>query len=168
MHTRHRIPFMWVVPSGLVYFALFSPNALVISRMCAILVNYRREIDALRSSADCTYLRLPHGNGLAEVPRLNEFIWNYCTCLWLDQALQAGECAYRLDFPEFVLRHATPTSSSSSFSQTPQFSSKSSPSLLFQVSPIFSSSLSLSLPPSFSLWNSLQLSYTTTIRSFFP
>mmetsp|Transcript_42103 Transcript_42103/g.106236 ORF Transcript_42103/g.106236 Transcript_42103/m.106236 type:complete len:299 (-) Transcript_42103:447-1343(-) len=104
LHNEHRLPFMWVIPSNLVYFALFSPNALVISRMCGVLVNYRHEIDALRSrggSAEVN-LRLPHGDGLAAVSTLNHYIWNFCNCLWLDQALlpPGEEVPFRLDFPE--------------------------------------------------------------------
>lgn len=83
LHSHYKLPFLFLPSSALIMKFLLASNAVSISRIAGILVNYKKEFTDLMKIS--THLEFP--NGLESKNRFNSYVWIFVSSLWMEKFL---------------------------------------------------------------------------------
>lgn len=102
-HRQFSLPFVEIPSSGIIYRMLFSDNSMAVSRLCQIVVNYKREFESLKTSqGDSQAPCLAFPDGFQSIQRLNQYILDICDSLWRNKAFIDKEKSFCFSMPSSV------------------------------------------------------------------
>ncbi|XP_073255780.1 centromere protein I-like [Porites lutea] len=102
-HRQFSLPFVLIPSSGIIYRMLFSNNSMAVSRLCHIIVNYKKEFESLKISqgeSQSTPLAFP--DGFQSIQRFNQYILDICDSLWRNKAFIDREKSFCFSIPSSV------------------------------------------------------------------
>lgn len=102
-HQQFSLPFVQIPSSGIIYRILFSDNSMAVSRLCQIIVNYKKEFESLKTwqgESQVTPLAFP--DGFQSIQRLNQYILDICDSLWRNKAFIDRDKSFCFSMPSAV------------------------------------------------------------------
>ncbi|XP_070539280.1 centromere protein I-like [Ptychodera flava] len=85
IHTVYNFPYVCLPSEGIALRAMYSSDAMVLSRICQLLCNYKKEIDHLKTLQDDEHATA----SMAIIPQMNSYILHLCNLLWRGKAFHA-------------------------------------------------------------------------------
>ncbi|XP_038050273.1 centromere protein I-like [Patiria miniata] len=105
LHLRYGVPFVYVPSSGSFYRALFSSNAMVCSRLCKIICNYKDEFQALKKMVSIEDSDSLFTSNMRDgIQLLNQYILDLSNALWRNKAFLSGNKTKVFDIPVTALQ----------------------------------------------------------------
>lgn len=103
-HRQFSLPFVEIPSSGIIYRMLFSDNSMAVSRLCQIIVNYKREFESLKTSQGESQVNcLTFPDGFQSIQRLNQYILDICDSLWRNKAFIDRDKSFCFSMPSAVI-----------------------------------------------------------------
>ncbi|KAL9963537.1 hypothetical protein ACROYT_G027055 [Oculina patagonica] len=102
-HQQFSLPFVLIPSSGIIYRMLFSNNSMAVSRLCQIIVNYKKEFESLKTSqAESQSAPLGFPDGFQSIQRFNQYILDICDSLWRNKAFIDRNKSFCFSMPTLV------------------------------------------------------------------
>ncbi|KAJ7376982.1 hypothetical protein OS493_031254 [Desmophyllum pertusum] len=100
-HQQFTLPFVLIPSSGIIYRMLFSNNSMAVSRLCQIIVNYKKEFESLKKSqGESQSTGFP--DGFQSIQRFNQYILDICDSLWRNKAFIDRDKSFCFSMPSSV------------------------------------------------------------------
>jgi len=102
-NQQFSLPFVLIPSSGIIYRMLFSCNSMAVSRLCQIIVNYKKEFESLKTSqAKSQSAPLGFPDGFQSIQRFNQYILDICDSLWRNKAFIDRNKSFCFSMPSSV------------------------------------------------------------------
>ncbi|XP_020602690.1 centromere protein I-like [Orbicella faveolata] len=102
-YQQFSLPFVLIPSSGIIYRMLFSCNSMAVSRLCQIIVNYKKEFESLKASqAESQSAPLGFPDGFQSIQRFNQYILDICDSLWRNKAFIDRDKSFCFSMPSSV------------------------------------------------------------------
>ncbi|XP_058962913.2 centromere protein I [Pocillopora verrucosa] len=102
-HQQFSLPFVLIPSSGIIYRMLFSSNSMALSRLCQIIVNFKKEFESLKiTQGESQVSPLGFPDGFQSIQRFNQYILDICDSLWRNKAFIDRDKSFCFSMPSSV------------------------------------------------------------------
>lgn len=102
-HQQFSLPFVLIPSSGIIYRMLFSSNSMAVSRLCQIIVNFKKEFESLKiTQGESQACPLGFPDGFQSIQRFNQYILDICDSLWRNKAFIDRDKSFCFSMPSSV------------------------------------------------------------------